>query len=149
MAGEPVVTFTGNTTADPELKFLPSGKAVASFTIVLSSRVKKGDEWVDGDPTFIRVSAWEAMAENVVESIHKGSRVTVTGRLSSRAWETKEGEKRTSLELQADDVAASLRFATVQITKATKGGGGQQAPAVDPWATSAPTPQVDAGAPPF
>jgi single-strand DNA-binding protein len=140
MANEPVVTITGNLTADPELRFLPSGKAVANFTLVSTNRVKKGDEWVDGDPTFFRVSCWERMAENVVESLSKGSRATVTGRLASRAYETKEGEKRSSLEIQADDVAASLRYATAALTKATGASTASrpaaQQQAADPWATT-------------
>jgi single-strand DNA-binding protein len=139
MAGEMNLTVVGTLTGDPELKFLASGKAVANFTIAQNPRVKDGNEWKDGDPTFIRCNAWEGMAENVVESLHKGDRVIVQGGLYSRSWEDKEGNKRSALELRIEAVGPDLRYATAAVTKIRKGGGGfqQAAPAADPWATAA------------
>lgn len=140
MAGEMQLTVVGTLTGDPELRFLPSGKAVANFTIAQNPRVKDGNEWKDGDPTFIRCNAWEGMAENVVESLHKGDRVIVQGGLYSRAWEDKERNKRSSLELRIEAVGPDLRYATAAVTKIRKGQGGgfqQTAPAADPWATPA------------
>jgi single-strand DNA-binding protein len=141
MAGEIELTVVGNLTADPELRFNPSGKAVANFTLVQSNRVKDGNEWKDGDPTFLRCAVWEGMAENVVESLHKGDRVIVRGGMYSRAWEDKEGNKRSSLELRVEAVGPDLRYATAAVTKIRKSDGGFQksAPAGDPWATAAVT----------
>jgi len=141
MAGEIQVTVVGTLTADPELRFLPSSKAVANFTVAQNPRVKDGNEWKDGDPTFIRCNAWEGMAENIVESLRKGDRVIVQGGMYSRAWEDKEGNKRSSLELRVEAVGPDLRYATAAVTKISKGGGGfqQAAPAADPWATPAST----------
>ena len=142
MSNEIPFTVVGNLTADPELKFLPgSGKAVASFTVVHSNRIKDGDQWKDGDPTFFRCSAWEGMAENVVESLTKGTRVIVQGGLFSRAWEDKENNKRTSLEIRVEAIGPDLRYATAAVTRIAKGGGGfaKPAPADDPWATPATT----------
>lgn len=142
MAGEMQLTVVGNLTADPELRFLPSGKGVANFTLVQSNRIKDGNAWKDGDPTFLRCNAWEGMAENVVESLHKGDRVIVQGGLYSRAWEDKEGNKRSSLELRVEAVGPDLRYATAAVTKIKRdstGGGFAPAPADDPWATTAPS----------
>ena len=117
MSGEPVITIVGNLTADPEIRFTASGAAVASFTVASTPRVRQGDEWVDGDPLFLRCSAWRQLGENVAESLSKGDRVLVTGRLKQRSYETKDGEKRTVVELDVDDVGPSLRYATVDVRR--------------------------------
>lgn len=140
MANEIQMTIVGNLVSDPEMRFLPSGKAVANFTLVHSNRTKDGDVWKDGDPTYLRCNAWEGMAENIVESLHKGDRVIVQGGMYSRAWEDKEQNKRSSLELRVEAIGPDLRYATAAVTKVRKGegvGGGFQksAPASDPWAT--------------
>ncbi len=126
MAGETPITLVGNLTADPELRFTPSGAAVANFTVASTPRQfdKQSNEWKDGDTLFMRCSIWREAAENVAESLHRGARVVVTGRLVSRSWETPEGEKRTVMEMQADEVGPSLKYATAQVTKAQRGGGG-------------------------
>lgn len=146
MSGEPILTVIGNVTADPELRFTPSGKPVANFTLASTPRTKQGDEWVDGETTWLRCAAWDALAENVAESIQKGVRVIVQGALSSRSYE-KDGQTRTSLELRVDAIGPELRFATARVERAQRGQGGsrpapqqggQSAPANDPWATPAP-----------
>ncbi len=153
MAGETTITIVGNLTADPELRFTPSGAAVANFTVASTPRMfdRQANEWKDGETLFMRCSIWRDAAENIAESLHRGTRVIVTGRLKSRSYETKEGEKRTVVELDVDEVGPSLRYASAKVTKAERGsgsgggfggqGGGQQA--ADPWATggSAPAPQ--------
>jgi len=141
MAGEVQVTVVGTIVAEPEMRFLQSGKAVANFTVAQNPRVKDGNEWKDGEPTFFKCNAWEGMAENVVESLHKGDRVIVQGGMYSRAWEDKEGNKRSALEVRIEAVGPDLRYATAAVTKIRKGGGGfqQAAPAADPWATPAVT----------
>lgn len=137
MAGETTLTIVGNLTNDPELRFTPSGAAVANFTIASTPRSydKQTGKWVDGDALFLRCSIWRQAAENVAESLRKGTRVVVTGRLKQRSYETKEGEKRTSLELEVDEIGASLRFASVKVNRPDRGsqsrGGGD-----DPWAGS-------------
>lgn len=149
MAGETTITVVGNLTGDPELRFIPSGAAVANFTVASTPRTfdRDSQEWKDGEALFLRCNVWRQMAENVAESLTKGARVVVTGRLKQRQFETKEGEKRTVVELDADEVAPSLRYATVAVQKAARGdsgggrqpggfGGGQQ-PANDPWSTPA------------
>lgn len=152
MSGEPIITVVGNLTADAELRFTPAGKAVANFTVATTPRVKDGDQWVDGEATFLRCAAWEQLAEHVAESLTKGVRVIVQGAMSSRSYE-KDGQTRTSLELRVDAVGPELRFATAQVTRALRGQPGQQqrrhlrppasdpwaAPAADPWATPNPT----------
>lgn len=147
MAGEIPLNVVGTLTGDPELRFLPSGKAVANFTLAQNPRIKDGDGWKDGEPTFLRCNAWEGMAENIVESLHKGDRVIVQGGMYSRAWEDKEGNKRSALEVRVEAVGPDLRYATAVVTKIRKGGGGfqQAAPTADPWATTA----VSDGQPPF
>lgn len=144
MSGEPIITVVGNVTADPELRFTPAGKAVAGFTVASTPRTKNGDEWVDGETTWLRCSAWEQLAENVAESITKGTRVIVQGAMSSRSYE-KDGQTRTSLELRVDAIGPELRFATARVERAQRGQGGarpapQSAPANDPWATPAAEP---------
>lgn len=126
MAGETVITVIGNLTADPELRFTPSGAAVANFTVASTPRTfdRQSQEWKDGDTLFMRCSIWREAAENVAESLTKGTRVVVTGRLVQRSYETREGEKRTVVELQADEVGPSLRYATAKVTRSSRGGGG-------------------------
>lgn len=138
--GDIVVTVVGNLTADPELRFTPSGAAVASFTIASSSRVldKATNEWKDGDTVFMRCSIWRQYAENVAESLTRGQRVIATGRLKQRSYETREGEKRTVVEMEVEDVGPALRFATAKVTKSTAGsptgggGGSYSPPPADP-----------------
>jgi single-strand DNA-binding protein len=156
-AGDVTVTVVGNLTNDPELRFTPSGAAVASFTVASTPRFldKATNEWKDGDALFLRCSVWRQAAENVAESLTRGARVVVTGRLRQRSYETKEGEKRTVVELEVDEVGPSLRYATAKVNKVSRGGGGGGgnfgggggggnfgggAPADDdPWATPAPS----------
>ena len=124
--GDIPVTVIGNLTDDPELRFTPSGQAVASFTVASSTRVRDAqtNEWKDGDTTFLRCSVWRQYAENVAESLTRGTRVIVNGRLKQRSYETKEGEKRTVYEVDVDEVGPALRYATAKITKVNRGGGG-------------------------
>jgi single-strand DNA-binding protein len=135
MAGEPIITIVGNLTNDPELRFTPSGAAVANFTVAITPRKKQGDEWVDDEErtTFYRCTAWRQFAENIAESLQKGQRVIVQGRFTARNWETKEGEKRTSFDLQVDSVGPELRWATAKVSKVAKGGFSQGGPDDDPW----------------
>jgi len=125
-AGDVVVTIVGNLTNDPELRFTPSGAAVASFTVASTPRVldKATNEWKDGEALFMRCSVWRQYAENVAESLQKGSRVIVTGRLKQRSYETREGEKRTVMEMQVEEVGPSLRYATAKVNKTQRSGGG-------------------------
>lgn len=126
MAGETVITVVGNLTADPELRFTPSGAAVASFTVASTPRTfdRQTSEWKDGDTLFLRCSIWREAAENVAESLTKGTRVIVQGRLVQRSFETREGEKRTVVEMQVDEVGPSLRYATAKPNRTQRGGGG-------------------------
>ena len=148
MAGETVITVVGNLVDDPELRFTPSGAAVANFRIASTPRTfdKQTNEWKDGDSLFLSCSVWRQAAENVAESLQKGMRVVVQGRLKSRQYETREGEKRTVFEIDVDEVGPSLKYATAKVTRtqrsgggggygASPGGGGGQS---DPWATNAP-----------
>jgi single-strand DNA-binding protein len=126
MAGETVITVVGNLTDDPELRFTPSGAAVASFTVASTPRTfdRNTNEWKDGDALFLRCSIWRQAAENVAESLTKGMRVVVQGRLKQRSYETREGEKRTVVELDVEEVGPSLKYATAKVTKASRGTGG-------------------------
>ena len=150
--GDVTVTVVGNLTNDPELRFTPSGAAVASFTVASSTRVldKQTNEWKDGDTLFMRCSVWRQYAENVAESLQRGMRVIATGRLKQRSYETKEGEKRTVVEMEVDDIGPALRFATAKVAKVSRGGGGGfggdsgggyssggAASSDDPWSTPA------------
>ena len=144
MSGETMVTVVGNLTADPELRFTPAGQAVASFTVATNPRHfdKQTGGWVDDDPAFFRCSLWREAAENVTESLRKGIRVIVTGRLVQRSYTTREGENRTVVEVQAEEVGPSLRWARVQVQARQQEGRqqrAQQAPGGgqdgDPWAT--------------
>ena len=125
MAGETVITLVGNLTADPELRFLPSGAAVANFTVASTPRTfdKQSGEWKDGDALFLSCSVWRQAAENVAETLHKGMRVIVQGRLRQRSYETQQGERRTVVELEVDEIGPSLRYATAAVTRTTGGGG--------------------------
>ena len=166
MAGETVITVVGNLTADPELRFTPSGAAVASFTVASTPRTfdRNANEWKDGEALFLRCSIWRQAAENVAESLQRGMRVIVSGRLKQRSFETREGEKRTVIELDVDEVGPSLRYATAKINRTQRGSGGggfgasggndfggsqaTSAPADDPW-SSAPAASGFSDEPPF
>jgi single-strand DNA-binding protein len=152
MAGDTQITVVGNLVDDPELRFTPSGAAVANFRIASTPRTfdKQANEWKDGEALFLSCSVWRQAAENVAESLQKGMRVVVQGNLRSRQYETREGEKRTVFEIQVDEVGPSLKYATAKVTRTQRSGGssyggGQpgSAPAggsgdSDPWATPAP-----------
>ena len=126
MAGDTVITVVGNLTADPELRFTPSGAAVANFTVASTPRTfdRQTNEWKDGEALFLRCNIWRDAAENVTESLSKGTRVVVQGRLKQRSFETREGEKRTVVELEVDEIGPSLKYATAKVNKASRGGGG-------------------------
>jgi single-strand DNA-binding protein len=157
MAGETVITVVGNLVDDPELRFTPSGAPVANFRIASTPRTfdRQSNEWKDGDALFLSCSVWRQTAENVAESLQRGMRVVVQGRLKSRQYETREGEKRTVFEIDVDEVGPSLKYATAKVTKTTRSGGGggysgggggggysggagAGAAQDDPWATPAP-----------
>ena len=149
MAGETVITVVGNLVDDPELRFTPSGAAVANFRIASTPRTldKQTNEWKDGDALFLSCSVWRQAAENVAESLQKGMRVVVQGRLKQRQYETREGEKRTVVELDVDEVGPSLKYATAKVTRTTRqgggggySGGGGCGGGDDPWASAAPRP---------
>ena len=167
MAGETTIPVVGNLTSDPELRFTPSGSAVANFTIASTPRTfdRQSSEWKDGETLFLRASVWREAAENVAETLTKGTRVVAQGRLKSRTYDTKEGEKRTVMELEVDEIGPSLRYASAKVSRTQRsggggggfggdsgggfgggnsnqgwnGGGGQQAqqPAQDPWGAPA------------
>jgi single-strand DNA-binding protein len=151
MAGETVITVVGNLVDDPELRFTPSGAAVANFRIASTPRTfdKQSNEWKDGDALFLSCSVWRQAAENVAESLQRGMRVVVQGRLKARTYETREGEKRTVFEIEVEEVGPSLKYATAKVSRTTRsggnGGGGGfgggapagGAPESDPWATPA------------
>ncbi|NII41542.1 single-strand DNA-binding protein [Curtobacterium flaccumfaciens] len=126
MAGETVITVVGNLTADPELRYTQNGLAVANFTIASTPRTfdRQANEWKDGDALFLRASVWREFAEHVAGSLTKGSRVIVQGRLRQRSYQDREGQQRTSIELEVDEIGPSLRYATAQITRAPGGSGG-------------------------
>ena len=124
--GDVTITVVGNLTADPELRFTPNGAAVANFTIASTNRVfdKQTNEWKDGDTLFLRASVWRQYAENVAESLTRGMRVIATGRLRVRQYETREGTKGTSVELDVEDIGPVLRFATAKVARTERSGGG-------------------------
>jgi single-strand DNA-binding protein len=126
VAGDTVITVIGNLTSDPELRFTPSGAAVANFTVASTPRTldRQSGEWKDGEALFLRCNIWRQAAENVAESLTRGARVVVQGRLKQRSFETKEGEKRTVVELEVDEIGPSLRYATAKVNKVSRGGGG-------------------------
>jgi single-strand DNA-binding protein len=144
MAGETIITVVGNLVDDPELRFTPSGAAVANFRIASTPRTfdKQTNEWKDGDALFLSCSVWRQAAENVAESLQKGMRVVVQGRLKQRSYETREGEKRTVVELEVDEVGPSLKYATAKVARVQRSGGGGGYGSSggntgdDPWATT-------------
>ncbi|MEO5535031.1 MAG: single-stranded DNA-binding protein [Pseudolysinimonas sp.] len=153
MAGETIITVVGNLTADPELRYTQGGLAVANFTIASTPRTfdRQANDWKDGDALFLRASCWREFAEHVAGSLTKGSRVVATGRLKQRNYDDRDGNKRTAIELEVDEIGPSLRYATAQVTRAAGGTGasggagrGQVAGgAEEPWAASAPTGGAD------
>ncbi|MHB1475547.1 MAG: single-stranded DNA-binding protein [Dermatophilaceae bacterium] len=175
MAGDTVITIIGNLTADPELRFTPSGAAVANFTVASTPRQfdRTSNDWKDGETLFMRCSVWRDAAENVAESLQRGTRVLVSGRLKSRSYETKEGEKRTVVEMDVDEVGPSLKYATAKVNRTQRGtggggfngggqggggqgggstsdsagqsGSGRGAPSDDPWATGPSAPANTGG----
>jgi single-strand DNA-binding protein len=166
MAGETLITVVGNLTADPELRFTPSGAAVANFTVASTPRNfdRQAGEWKDGEALFMRCNVWRQAAENVAETLTRGMRVMVSGRLKQRSYETREGEKRTVVELEVDEVGPSLKYATAKVNRVSRGsgdggfgggggsgggggysgggsgggGGGSSAPSDDPWGSAPP-----------
>jgi len=166
MAGETVITVVGNLTADPELRFTPSGAAVASFTIASTPRTfdRNSNEWKDGEALFLRCSIWRQAAENCAESLQRGMRVIAQGRLKQRSYETREGEKRTVIELDVEEIGPSLKYATAKVNRTQRGsgggggfgasgsdggGGGSSAPADDPWGSAPPSSGGFSDEPPF
>jgi single-strand DNA-binding protein len=166
MAGDTIITVVGNLTADPELRFTPSGAAVANFTVASTPRMfdRQSNEWKDGEALFMRCNVWRQAAENVAESLTRGARVVVTGRLKQRSFETREGEKRTVVELEVDEIGPSLRYATAKVNKVSRGSGGGDfggggygggggggrgsgGGSDDPWGSAAPAAGAAAGAP--
>ncbi len=162
MAGETPITIIGNLTDDPELRFTPSGAAVAKFRVASTPRTldKASGEWKDGEPLFLACSVWRQAAENVAESLQRGARVIVSGRLRQRSYETKEGEKRTVYEVEVDEIGPSLKYATAKVQKMSRsggsgggfgggsggsGGGGGGFAADDPWATATPAASTTGG----
>jgi len=164
MAGETLITVVGNLTADPELRFTPSGAAVANFTVASTPRTfdRQSGEWKDGEALFMRCNVWRQAAENVAETLTRGMRVMVAGRLKQRSYETREGEKRTVVELEVDEVGPSLKYATAKVNRISRGsgdggfgggggysggsgggsgsssGGGSSGPSDDPWGSAPP-----------
>ncbi len=141
MAGETTVTVVGNLTADPELRFTPAGAAVANFTVASTPRTfdKQFGEWKDGSALFLRCNIWRQPAENAAETLTRGMRVIVTGRLRQRSFETRDGEKRTVVELEVDEVGPSLRYATAKVNKVSRNGAGTaNGNSDDPWASAPP-----------
>lgn len=157
MAGETTICVTGNVTSDPELRFTPSGAAVANFTVASTPRHfdKTANEWRDGDALFLRCSIWRQAAENVAESITKGMRVIVSGRLKQRSYETSDGEKRSVIELEVEEIGPSLKYATAKVNKVSRGagsgtgGGYGSSGRDDPWGSSPGMGQHDDSEPPF
>ena len=152
MAGDTVITLVGNLVDDPELRFTPSGAAVANFRIASTPRVfdRQANEWKDGEALFLTCNVWRQAAENVAESLTKGMKVIVQGRLKQRSYETREGEKRTVFEVEVDEVGPSLTFATAKVNRTPRGGGGGGGGGYggnrgggggqgdDPWASATP-----------
>jgi single-strand DNA-binding protein len=162
MAGDTTITVIGNLTDDPELRFTPSGAAVAKFRVASTPRYmdRQSGEWKDGEPLFLSCTVWRQAAENVAESLQRGARVIVSGRLRQRSYETREGEKRTVIELEVDEIGPSLRYATAKVQKMSRSGGGGFGSSgggnsgnsggggggfEDPWATATPAPVASSG----
>lgn len=150
MAGETVITVVGNLTADPELRFTPSGAAVANFTVASTPRSfdKQSGEWRDGEALFLRCSIWRQAAENVTESLTRGARVVVTGRLRQRSYE-KDGQKRSTIELEVDEIGPSLRYATAKVNKVSRSAGDTTGGSSDPWGSDATAQTTYDDEPPF
>jgi single-strand DNA-binding protein len=123
MATDNTVTLIGNLTDDPDLRYTPNGTEVANFRLAVTARIKDGDTWKDGETSFFRVNVWRQLAEHVADSLSKGDRAVVIGRLKARSWETPEGDKRSVVEVEADEVAPSLRWATAKPERAANGKG--------------------------
>jgi single-strand DNA-binding protein len=143
MAGETIITLVGNLTDDPELRFTPSGAPVANFRVASTPRTfdRQSGEWKDGDPLFLSCAVWRQAAENAAESLQRGMRVIVTGRLKQRSYETRDGQQRTVVELDVDEIGPSLKYATAKVTRTQRSGGGfggaPSGPAGgDPWSTA-------------
>ena len=136
MANDNQVMLVGNLTDDPELRFTPNGAAVANFRLAVTPRVRDGDSWKDGETSFFRINVWRQQAENVAETLQKGARCIVVGRLRTRSWETPEGEKRSVTEVEADEIGPSLKFATAKVERSSRGGSGGGGGSGD-WAGSA------------
>lgn len=158
MAGETIITVVGNLTADPELRYTQNGLAVANFTIASTPRTfdRQANDWKDGDPLFLRASCWREFAEHVAGSLTKGSRVIASGRLKQRSYDDRDGNKRTAIELEVDEIGPSLRYATAQVTRASGGGGNgggnaggggrsQGAVADEPWSQGGQSSQASGG----
>jgi len=124
VANDNQVMLVGNLTDDPELRFTPNGAAVANFRLAVTPRVREGDSWKDGETSFFRINVWRQQAENVAETLQKGARCIVVGRLRTRSWETPEGEKRSVTEVEADEIGPSLKFATAKVERSSRGGSG-------------------------
>ena len=150
MANEPIITLVGNLTADPDLRALQSGQTVTSFTVASTPREKDSQtgQWVDGEPMFVRCSVWREYGENVAQSLSKGDRVIATGRLQVRSYE-KDGQQRTSLEMQVDEVGPSLRFTTAQVARRGSGSGGGRVARTDLGQSQWEQPASFDDAPPF
>jgi single-strand DNA-binding protein len=153
MAGETVITVVGNLTADPELRYTQNGLPVANFTIASTPRTfdRQANEWKDGEALFLRASVWREFAEHVAGSLTKGMRVVAQGRLRQRSYQDREGNNRTAIELEVDEIGPSLRYATAQVTRAASGGGGggqrpaqQQQVSEEPWSTPGSSTSADA-----
>ena len=156
MAGETIITVVGNLTADPELRFTPSGAPVANFTVASTPRMfdRQSNEWKDGDALFLNCAVWRQAAENVAESLTKGMRVIVQGRLRQRSYETREGEKRTVVELEVEEIGPALKYATAKVTRASGGGGsysggGSSGGSGSGWSSSGGQQERSAGADPW
>ncbi|MGR6521854.1 single-stranded DNA-binding protein [Rhodococcus erythropolis] len=151
MSGDTTLTIIGNLTDSPELRFTPAGAAVANFTVASTPRTfdRNKNEWVDGDALFMRCNVWREAAENVAESLTRGSRVIVSGRLKQRSYETREGEKRTVVELEVDEIGPSLKYATAKVNKADRKSGGARTTTAsataqdDPWGATPPAATSD------
>jgi single-strand DNA-binding protein len=155
MAGDTVITIVGNLTADPELRYISAGAAVCNFTVASTPRTfdRAKNEWVDGEALFLRCNIWRQEAENVANSLTRGSRVIVSGRLKQRSFTNKDGAKQTVIELEVDEIGPSLRYATAKVTRTNRGPGGSaepttggSAPAGDQWSDGIPLPDEE---PPF
>ncbi|MBK9696593.1 MAG: single-stranded DNA-binding protein [Propionibacteriaceae bacterium] len=154
MAGETLITVVGNLTADPELRFTPSGAPVANFTVASTPRTfdRQSGEWKDGDAMFLNCAVWRQAAENVAESLTKGMRVIVQGRLRSRSYETREGEKRTVFEVEVEEIGPALRYATAKVTRTSGGGnygGGGGGGQPQGWSNNTPSERSSGGNDPW